>query len=56
MSTRPHHNVTFAVLALGGISYALLQSLVAPALPDIQHVLHTSPELQPEPPLSDRSS
>jgi MFS family permease len=30
------------VLALGGLSYALLQSLVAPALPDIQHALHTS--------------
>src|SRR5260370_34851773 len=34
--------LTFAVLALGGSSYALLQSLVAPALPDIQHALHTS--------------
>ena len=34
--------VTFAVLALGAISYALLQSLVAPALPAIQHDLHTS--------------
>jgi len=34
--------VTFAVLALGGISYALLQSLVAPALPALQHELHTS--------------
>src|SRR3974377_1273967 len=33
---------TFAVLALGAISYALLQSLVAPALPTIQHDLHTS--------------
>ena len=41
-SDRQHHNITFAVLALGGISYALLQSLVAPALPDIQHALHTS--------------
>jgi EmrB/QacA subfamily drug resistance transporter len=30
------------VLALGGVSYALLQSLVAPALPNIQHALHTS--------------
>ncbi|MGH3026591.1 MAG: MFS transporter, partial [Gaiellaceae bacterium] len=39
---RQHHNVTFAVLALAGISYSLLQSLVAPALPDIQHALHTS--------------
>ena len=34
--------VTFGVLALGGISYALLQSLVAPALPALQHDLQTS--------------
>src|SRR5215831_8427291 len=34
--------VTFSVLALGAISYALLQSLVAPALPAIQHDLHAS--------------
>jgi EmrB/QacA subfamily drug resistance transporter len=39
---RQHYNVTFVVLALGGIAYALLQSLVAPALPDLQHALHTS--------------
>jgi MFS family permease len=39
---RRHHNVTFVVLAVGGISYALLQSLVAPALLNIQHALHTS--------------
>jgi EmrB/QacA subfamily drug resistance transporter len=39
---RQHPGITFAVLALGGVSYALLQSLVAPALPDIQHALHTS--------------
>src|SRR5207237_808591 len=39
---RRHPSVTFAVLALGGISYALLQSLVVPALPNIQHSLHTS--------------
>jgi MFS family permease len=39
---RQHYNVTFALLALAGVSYALLQSLVAPALPDIQHALHTS--------------
>jgi EmrB/QacA subfamily drug resistance transporter len=31
-----------AVLSLGGISYALLQSLVVPALPQIQRSLHTS--------------
>lgn len=36
------NNVTFALLALTGVSYALLQSLVAPALPDIQHSLHTT--------------
>jgi MFS family permease len=39
---RRHPSVTFAVLALGGVSYALLQSLVAPALPEIEHALHTS--------------
>src|SRR3954468_11017700 len=39
---RQHHNLTFAVLALGGAAYALLQSLVAPALPTIQHDLGTS--------------
>src|SRR5262249_1400673 len=37
-----HHNVTFGLLAIAAISYALLQSLVAPALPDIQHALDTS--------------
>ena len=31
-----------AVLSLGGISYALLQSLVVPALPQIQNSLHTT--------------
>jgi EmrB/QacA subfamily drug resistance transporter len=39
---RQHPSLTFLVLALGGSSYALLQSLVAPALPDIQRALHTS--------------
>ncbi len=39
---RPHYNVTFVVLSLGAISYALLQSLVLPALPEMQHALHTS--------------
>ena len=34
--------MTFALLAAAGIAYALLQSLVAPALPDLQHALHTS--------------
>jgi len=39
---RQHHNVTFALLAVAAVGYALMQSLVAPALPDIQHALHTS--------------
>jgi EmrB/QacA subfamily drug resistance transporter len=34
--------VILAVLSLGGIAYALLQSLVVPALPQIQDSLHTS--------------
>jgi EmrB/QacA subfamily drug resistance transporter len=39
---RQHYGITFAVLAMAGVSFALLQSLVAPALPAIQHDLHTS--------------
>ncbi len=39
---RPHFQVTFTLLAVAGVAYALVQSLVAPALPDIQHALHTS--------------
>ena len=39
---RQHYNITLAVLALAGVAYALLQSLVAPALPEIQHQLGTS--------------
>jgi len=34
--------VILAVLSLGGIAYSLLQSLVVPALPQIQDSLHTS--------------
>ena len=39
---RQHYNVTFSFLALGSIAYALLQSMVAPALLTIQHDLNTS--------------
>jgi EmrB/QacA subfamily drug resistance transporter len=39
---RPHHNVTLAVLVAAGVSYALMQSLVLPALPEIQRELHAS--------------
>jgi EmrB/QacA subfamily drug resistance transporter len=39
---RQHYNVTLAVLVAGGVSYALMQSLVLPALPDIQRSLGAS--------------
>jgi EmrB/QacA subfamily drug resistance transporter len=39
---RSHPNLSLAVLALGGMSYAMLSSLVVPALPTIQHDLHTT--------------
>jgi EmrB/QacA subfamily drug resistance transporter len=39
---RQHYNITFALLALGAIAYALLQSMVAPALLTIQHDLNTT--------------
>jgi EmrB/QacA subfamily drug resistance transporter len=41
-STFSSPRVILAVLSLGGISYALLQSLVVPALPQIQESFHTS--------------
>ena len=39
---RQHPNVTLAVLVIGGISYALMQSLVLPALPEIRRELGAS--------------
>jgi EmrB/QacA subfamily drug resistance transporter len=33
---RPHYGLTLAVLAVAGLSFALLQTMVAPALPAIQ--------------------
>ncbi len=39
---RRHHSVTFAVLAIGVMSYAVMQSLVTPVLPTLQKDLHTS--------------
>jgi EmrB/QacA subfamily drug resistance transporter len=41
-AARPSPRIILAVLSLGGVSYALLQSLVVPALPEIQQSLHTS--------------
>ena len=39
---RTHFRTTFAVILVSVSSYALLQSLVLPVLPTIQHSLHTS--------------
>jgi EmrB/QacA subfamily drug resistance transporter len=39
---RQHYGVTLAVLATAALAYALLQTMVAPALPEIQRNLHTS--------------
>src|SRR3954449_13359741 len=41
-AANPSPRAILAVLSLGGIAYALLQSLVVPALPEIQTSLHTS--------------
>jgi EmrB/QacA subfamily drug resistance transporter len=39
---RTHPNLTLAVLALGGMAYAMLSSMVVPALPTMQHDLGTT--------------
>jgi EmrB/QacA subfamily drug resistance transporter len=39
---RQHPNLTLAILSLGTTAYALLQSAVVPALPDIERSLHTT--------------
>ncbi|MGW2741446.1 MFS transporter [Streptomyces sp. NPDC001450] len=39
---RKSTRLTFAVLATGAGVFAMLQSLIAPALPIVQHALHTS--------------
>jgi EmrB/QacA subfamily drug resistance transporter len=41
-ANRTHPNVTLAVLALGGLAYAMLSSLVVPALPTMEKELHTT--------------
>ncbi len=40
--TRAHYWLTFAVLAAAAASFSLLQSLLNPVLPTIQHDLHTT--------------
>ena len=39
---RANPNLLLAVLGLGGIAYAVLSAIVIPALPTLQHDLHTS--------------
>ncbi|MER6984664.1 MFS transporter, partial [Streptomyces carpinensis] len=39
---RKSTRLTFAVLATGAGVFSMLQSLIAPALPTVQHALHTS--------------
>lgn len=39
---RIHPNLILAVLSLAGLAYAMLSSAVVPALPTIQHSLHTT--------------
>jgi EmrB/QacA subfamily drug resistance transporter len=41
-AARRSYGGTFGVLAVGVLAYAVLQSLVSPVLPTIQHSLHTS--------------
>src|SRR5690348_4669860 len=39
---RQPYNLTLAVLAVSALAYALSQTMVAPALPEIQRALHTT--------------
>jgi MFS family permease len=39
---RSHPNLTLAVLSAAGLAFAMLSSAVVPALPTMQHSLHTS--------------
>jgi EmrB/QacA subfamily drug resistance transporter len=41
-AARTDPSVTLAVLAVAGLAYAMLSSLVVPALPTMQHELHTT--------------
>jgi len=39
---RSNYQLTFAVLATAALAFSLLQSLVIPAIPQLEHTLHTS--------------
>ena len=40
-AARIHHGATFAVLATAALSFSLLQSMIIPAIPLLEHTLHT---------------
>src|SRR5215210_4425878 len=40
---RQHYNITLAVLIVGGIAFALQQTMIVPALPILQREFNTSP-------------
>ena len=40
--TRTHYGVTFVVLATAALAFSLLQCLIIPAIPQLEHTLHTS--------------
>ncbi len=42
---RQHYNVTLGVLLTGALAYALSQTMIAPAIPEIQHDLGTTTTL-----------
>jgi EmrB/QacA subfamily drug resistance transporter len=42
VETRQHYNFTLAILALAGTAFALQQTMIVPALPTLQHDLHTT--------------
>ena len=39
---RIHYGATFAVLAIAALAFSLLQSMIIPAIPELEHVLHSS--------------
>ena len=39
---RIHYRATFAVLATATLAFSLLQSMIIPAIPKLEHTLHTS--------------
>jgi MFS family permease len=42
MEKRIHYGATFAVLATAALAFSLLQSLIIPAIPLLEHTLHTT--------------